>query len=337
MNATDRMRLVLFADATMANSMELLAAHLKAIAERDDIEVVALVDTAPRPQSRLALPSTLAIRAAHALLNPTGGAAKTQRPLFSRFTALARRRRVPVLAPRARGINDPEFVQAIAALAPDAGVSLMVAQIFRAPLLKACRVPLNYHPGVLPEYRGIAATGWSIYNGESQSGFTFHRMVEQVDSGPILLQGGVPLGPRSIAAQAERAKTKAATSQIDAWLDIVSAREFAGVEQSGGSSFTRADELAIRTIEHPQQLSMQELDLRVRAFEYIYLRLGGRDWAATALRRVGHSRRIRRLAFTTSDGVEVRVSRLRHVPPALYMALESLYRKRTAPPPRPSA
>lgn len=325
MSAGGRLRMVLFVDPDMANSMALLAGHLQNAAERDDIEVVAIVDTAPDPPSRLELPRSLAVRGVHVVCNPIGGTGKTQRPLLSTCAALARRWRVPVLAPRKLGINDPEFVEMIRRLRPGVGISLMVAQIFRAPLLDACVVPLNYHPGLLPHYRGIAATGWSIYKGESQSGFTYHRMVEQVDRGPVLLQGTVPLGPRSIAAQTERIKTKVARSQLAPWFNILVAREFTGIKQTAGSIFTRADERAIRTVEHPDQLSLEELDLRIRSFEYIYLRLAGREWAATALRRIGRLQRNRRLAFTTADDVSVQVSRLRHVPPVLYRTLRPLY------------
>jgi methionyl-tRNA formyltransferase len=322
MSAGSRLKLVLFVDPDMANSMALLAGHLEIAAERDDVEVMAIVDTAPDPPARLELARSLAVLGAHRGFNPTGGAGKTLRPLFATCTALARRWRIPVLAPRRLGINDADFVETIEKLQPDAGISLMVAQIFRAPLLGACGVPLNYHPGLLPHYRGIAATGWSIYNGESESGFTFHRMVEQVDRGPILLQGTVPLGPRSVAAQTERAKSKAARAALGAWFDILLSRELSGVEQTDGSTFTRADERAIRTVEHPDRLSLHELDLRVRAFEYIYLRLDGRDWNVTALRRIGRAHRTRPLAFTTADGVSVQASRLRHLPPTLYRALK---------------
>ena len=67
----------------------------------------------------------------------------------------------------------------------------MVGQIFRAPLLDACRRPINYHDGLLPNYRGVAATGWSIYRGESQSGFTFHRMASGSTGARSCVQGRV--------------------------------------------------------------------------------------------------------------------------------------------------
>jgi hypothetical protein len=237
-----------------------------------------------------------------------------------------------VLAPRGLGINDPRFVETIAELKADAGISLMVAQIFRAPLLNAVAMPLNYHPGQLPHYRGIAATGWSIYNGESESGFSFHRMVEQVDRGPILLQGAVPLGPRSGSAQTERAKSKAASSQLHAWFDVLSSGDCAGVEQAGGSGYTRADERAIRTIAQPSELTLHELELRLRSFEWLYLMLAGRYRPVTALRRTGRLRHNHELSFRTADDIAVEVSRLMYLPPVLHRALGPLYGSAYSPP-----
>jgi methionyl-tRNA formyltransferase len=52
---------------------------------------------------------------------------------------------------------------------------------------------INGHPSLLPEYRGPSPLSWAIRNGESEAGFTFHRMDAELDTGPILAQGTVPL------------------------------------------------------------------------------------------------------------------------------------------------
>ena len=43
----------------------------------------------------------------------------------------------------------------------------------------------NLHPGPLPEYAGLNAPSWAIYNGESQHAVTVHWMTETVDAGPV--------------------------------------------------------------------------------------------------------------------------------------------------------
>ena len=43
----------------------------------------------------------------------------------------------------------------------------------------------NLHPGPLPEYSGLNAPSWAIYNGEPRHAVTVHWMTAQVDSGPV--------------------------------------------------------------------------------------------------------------------------------------------------------
>ncbi len=317
------MRLVVFADPAMASSMSLLGGALEVSASSGgQIEIVAVVDTARTPASRLRLPRTLASTALRRLYN-LNTAAEPEDPALVSCRWLARRRRVPVLAPRAAGVNDPSFVQALKQLRPDAAIALMVAQIFREPLLAACVMPVNYHNGLLPRYQGVAATAWSIYEGAAESGFSFHLMSQEVDQGPILLQGAVPLLPTSATAPVERAKTALARGKLgELFTSLRTPEPRAIAQEEPGSSFTRADLGLIRTVEQPSQLSFAELELRLRAFEIIDLTLAGRRWRVTALRRVGRRARNPGLAFTTADGVRVEPSRVWHVPPAAYRVLQ---------------
>ena len=48
---------------------------------------------------------------------------------------------------------------------------------------------LNCHAGILPKYRGFSANPWAIMNGETQIGYTIHRMDEKLDNGDIFYVG----------------------------------------------------------------------------------------------------------------------------------------------------
>lgn len=321
------LRLVPFVDPDQPSSVALLAAILKTAAARPDIEVVAIVDAAYAAPSAspLRVPRALARWGALRAFNLNTRAEPSVPVALSTCASLARRRRIPVLAPRRRGVNDQGFVGELAALEPDAAIGLMVGQIFRAPLLAACGMPINYHDGALPDYRGVAATSWSIYERASRSGFSFHVMTEDVDRGPILLQGAVTLGPRAALWPVERAKTRLASSQLDRLFDLLASGAGSTRGQVGpGSSFSRADLLAIRTVEAPSALTVEELELRLRAFETLELTLSGEPTNATALRRIGRRPRSRRLAFTSADGVWLEPSRIGHLPPGVRRAWTSL-------------
>jgi methionyl-tRNA formyltransferase len=53
---------------------------------------------------------------------------------------------------------------------------------------------VNFHPSLLPRYRGPIPVGWAIRNGDREIGVTFHRMAAELDTGPILSQGRLTLG-----------------------------------------------------------------------------------------------------------------------------------------------
>ena len=52
---------------------------------------------------------------------------------------------------------------------------------------------INGHPSLLPDYRGPSPVSWAIRNGESELGYTWHRMDAELDTGPILAQGSLTL------------------------------------------------------------------------------------------------------------------------------------------------
>jgi methionyl-tRNA formyltransferase len=52
---------------------------------------------------------------------------------------------------------------------------------------------MNGHPSPLPDYRGPSPVAWAIRNGETEVGFTFHRMDAELDTGAILAQGKATL------------------------------------------------------------------------------------------------------------------------------------------------
>jgi len=59
----------------------------------------------------------------------------------------------------------------------------------------------NVHFSLLPKYRGAAPVNWAIVNGETETGVTTMRIVEELDAGPILLQSKAPIGEDEIAPE----------------------------------------------------------------------------------------------------------------------------------------
>jgi methionyl-tRNA formyltransferase len=82
----------------------------------------------------------------------------------------------------------------LATYAPDVGVCCSFpARIPDAALAVPRLGILNVHPGLLPRYPGPNPMGWALRNGDREMGVTVHRMTSEVDAGPILAQGVIPV------------------------------------------------------------------------------------------------------------------------------------------------
>ena len=64
---------------------------------------------------------------------------------------------------------------------------------------------LNMHGGKIPQYRGASVLHWAIINGESEYGVSWHRLVKEVDAGPIYVEGRIPITSKSTAYELRQA------------------------------------------------------------------------------------------------------------------------------------
>ncbi len=93
-------------------------------------------------------------------------------------------------------MRNQDAYDAMVKLNADLGVLAFVtdivpARVFNAPKLGS----ICYHPSILPRYRGASAINWAVINGETETGFTIFWVDEGIDTGDILLQKKVPIGP----------------------------------------------------------------------------------------------------------------------------------------------
>ena len=102
---------------------------------------------------------------------------------------------VPVFQP-AR-IREPEAVEKIRSLQPDLIVVAAFGQILPQELLDIPRLGcVNIHASLLPGLRGAAPIQWAVINGDAESGVTLMQMNAGLDTGDILFQEKVAIGPQ---------------------------------------------------------------------------------------------------------------------------------------------
>jgi methionyl-tRNA formyltransferase len=95
---------------------------------------------------------------------------------------------------RTRRLGDPGALGALRRFGADLLV-LVGADIVPPAMLAIPRTAtINAHYGLLPAYRGMNVTEWSVFNGDP-IGVTVHMVDSGIDTGDILMQEELPLEP----------------------------------------------------------------------------------------------------------------------------------------------
>jgi methionyl-tRNA formyltransferase len=107
---------------------------------------------------------------------------------------LAEVSRLPVRQPVR--MRDPEVFEDYKSFAADLNVMAFVTDIVPLSILNHPRLgTIQYHPSLLPRHRGASAINWAVINGETRTGLSVFWPDEGLDTGPILLQKEVVIGP----------------------------------------------------------------------------------------------------------------------------------------------
>jgi len=103
----------------------------------------------------------------------------------------------PILQPE--DVTDDRFVEAVADLNPD--VIAVVAYKILPPKVftTATEGAFNLHGSLLPKYRGAAPINHAVMNGESETGVTTFFLEPSVDTGDVILQESMTIGPNETA------------------------------------------------------------------------------------------------------------------------------------------
>lgn len=111
---------------------------------------------------------------------------------------------------------------------------------------------LNFHGAVLPDYRGMFAYNWGIFNGERQWGVTAHYVNERFDEGDIAAVRRFAVDPATVTVRALEQQTQEQAFALT--MELVD-RLAAGGElprtpqPAGGRYYSRQDFEALKRVE----------------------------------------------------------------------------------------
>ena len=117
----------------------------------------------------------------------------------SEVGAVAAKHRIPTLKPVK--IRTPEFLNELKAFDPDLIVVAAYGRILPNSILDLPKIaPINVHASLLPRHRGAAPIEGAILAGDTETGVTIMRIIEQMDAGPMYFQRRLPIEPTDTQA-----------------------------------------------------------------------------------------------------------------------------------------
>jgi len=108
-------------------------------------------------------------------------------------------------------LKNPEFIELLESLQIDLGIVLAFRMlpevVWKLPKIGT----FNLHASLLPQYRGAAPINWAIINGEKQTGISTFFLQHEIDTGNLLLQEEIDIGPdEKVGSLYERMMVKGA-------------------------------------------------------------------------------------------------------------------------------
>src|SRR5215217_6354787 len=95
-----------------------------------------------------------------------------------------------------KGLRGEDAHDALKSLDVDLGIMAYVLQFAPDTFVHIPRLgTIQYHPSLLPKYRGPSSINWPIIRGDTRTGLTIFRPNEGLDEGPVLLQKECEIGP----------------------------------------------------------------------------------------------------------------------------------------------
>ena len=134
------------------------------------------------------------------ITQPDRPSGRGQEVSFSPVKEVALAANLPVHQPEK--IRAPEIQELLQSYSPDFIVIIAYGQIIPARLLPIPKHGwINLHASLLPKYRGAAPINWAIVNGETRTGLTTMRIDAGMDTGDMLLQHALEIGPKETAPE----------------------------------------------------------------------------------------------------------------------------------------
>ncbi len=105
------------------------------------------------------------------------------------YTVAAVAKKYGVKIDRADDVNSEAFLKVLRERGVDFIISISGTQLYRKALREQTRCGIvNCHGALLPRYRGLMPSFWTLANNEKEGGVSVHFVDAKLDNGPIVVQ-----------------------------------------------------------------------------------------------------------------------------------------------------
>jgi methionyl-tRNA formyltransferase len=95
-----------------------------------------------------------------------------------------------------QSLKSEEAKSALRSLGVELGIMAFVLQFAPQDFVNIPKHgTIQYHPSLLPKYRGPSSINWPIIRGDTKTGLTIFRPTDGLDEGPVILQKETAIGP----------------------------------------------------------------------------------------------------------------------------------------------
>lgn len=153
-----------------------------------------------------------------------------------------------------------EAREILSGMAVDLGVMAYVLQFVPQDFVNIPHYGMiQYHPSLLPRYRGPSSINWPIIRGDTRTGLTIFRPTDGLDEGPIVLQREIPIEPDDTLGSVyfDRLFPMGVAALVEAADLVVSRRSDESAQDESQASYEgwcRADEAQINWHNHVDQV-----------------------------------------------------------------------------------
>lgn len=140
-------------------------------------------------------------------------------------------------------LKAPGFLEELAALQPD----LQVVVAFRMLPEVVWNLPplgtINLHGSLLPAYRGAAPINWAVINGETETGVTTFFLQHEIDTGSIIHQAKMSIGPNETAGEVHDRMMALGAKTLLQTVNDIQAGNAQGTPQDMGGNYPHAPKI----------------------------------------------------------------------------------------------